>query len=135
MCGRIARTSPHEVLAKEFGITTFVNVDLNPRYNVAQSQHVEAIIRHGEEGRLGPMRWGFAASNLTVAPINARAETVATSLPAKLSCGRFASRDTRGGRTPHARPHSELNLDGRLLRSRSHGTGTQHPFTQLPLQH
>ncbi len=79
MCGRIARTSPHEVLSKEFGITTFVNVDLRPRYNIAPSQTVEAIIRHDEKTRLGPMRWGFAAINLAPAPINARAETVATS--------------------------------------------------------
>ena len=47
MCGRFARTSSRRVLASEFGITTFVNVDLSQRYNIAPSQPVEAIIRAG----------------------------------------------------------------------------------------
>jgi putative SOS response-associated peptidase YedK len=81
MCGRVARTSSREVLAEEFGIAQFVNVDLCLRYNIAPSQTVEAIIRNGAEKHLGPMRWGFASSASTepsLAPINARAETVAT---------------------------------------------------------
>jgi putative SOS response-associated peptidase YedK len=80
MCGRFTRTSSRDVLAEEFGVTTFVNVDLRPRYNIAPSQIVEAIIGTGAERRLGPMKWGFASSTeSTLAPINARAETVATS--------------------------------------------------------
>jgi putative SOS response-associated peptidase YedK len=79
MCGRFARTSSRDVLASEFGITTFVNVDLAPRYNIAPSQPVEAVTRHGEEKRLGPMMWGFRSAPSTLAPINARAETIATS--------------------------------------------------------
>src|SRR5262245_49710439 len=81
MCGRISRTSPREVIAEEFGVSRFVNVDLKPRYNVAPSQYVETIIR-ADEKRLGPMRWGFAsptAKGPKIAPINARAETLATS--------------------------------------------------------
>jgi putative SOS response-associated peptidase YedK len=41
-----------------------------------------AIIRTGDEKRLGPMRWGFipeAAKDPKLAPITARAETLATS--------------------------------------------------------
>ena len=82
MCGRITRTSPRETIAQEFGVSRFVNVDLSPRYNVAPSQTVEAIIRVGDEKRLGPMRWGFVSTSAKepkLAPINARAETVATS--------------------------------------------------------
>ncbi|MFI5365759.1 MAG: SOS response-associated peptidase family protein [Candidatus Binatia bacterium] len=76
MCGRFARTSPRVVLAEEFGVAHFVNVDLNPRYNIAASHPVEAIIRDGAEQRLGPIQWGLRASaTSTVAPINARAET------------------------------------------------------------
>ena len=63
-------------------MSRFINVDLRPRYNVAPSQTVEAIIRLGAEKRLGPMRWGFVSSSAKdpmPAPINARAETVATS--------------------------------------------------------
>ena len=59
----------------------FVNVDFAPRYNIAPSQTVEAIILDGAELRLGPMRWGFASASgkdPRPAPINARAETVAT---------------------------------------------------------
>ena len=80
MCGRFTRTSSRDVIADEFGIAQFVNVELHPRYNIAPSQAVEAIIRDGEEKRLGPMRWGFTSTPATAAtPINARAETVATS--------------------------------------------------------
>jgi putative SOS response-associated peptidase YedK len=82
MCGRISRTSPREVLAEEFGISRFVNVDLRPRYNVAPSENIETIIRVSDEKRLGLMRWGFvptAAKDPKLAPINARAETLSTS--------------------------------------------------------
>ncbi len=81
MCGRFARSSSREVLVEEFGVAQFVNVDLRPRYNIGPSQIVEAIIRDGAEKRLGPMRWGFTSSpanERTLAPINARGETVAT---------------------------------------------------------
>ena len=81
MCGRFVRTSPREVLVEEFGVTRFVNVDLRPRYNIAPSQTVEAIVRAGAETRLGPMCWGFTSDSMKdrkVAPINARAETVAS---------------------------------------------------------
>ncbi len=57
MCGRFTRTSSREVLAEEFGVAQFVNVDLRPRYNIAPSQIVEAIIGNGAERRLGPMKW------------------------------------------------------------------------------
>jgi putative SOS response-associated peptidase YedK len=63
-------------------VTRFVNVDLQPRYNVAPSQAVETIIRVDSGKRLGPMRWGFvspSAKDPKLAPINARAETLATS--------------------------------------------------------
>ena len=53
MCGRFSRTSSREVLAEEFGVARFINVDLAPRYNIAPSQTVEAIIRDGAEKRLG----------------------------------------------------------------------------------
>ena len=82
VCGRISRTSPREAIAQEFGVSRFVNVDLRPRYNVAPSQTVETIIRVEGEKRLGPMRWGFvspSAKDPKLAPINARAETLATS--------------------------------------------------------
>jgi putative SOS response-associated peptidase YedK len=81
MCGRFARTSSREVIVEEFCLARCVDVDLRPRYNIAPSQFVEAVISDGAERRLGPMKWGFvpsSATELTLAPINARAETVAT---------------------------------------------------------
>ena len=44
MCGRVARKSPREIVALEFGVTKFAEVDWHPRYNVAPSQTVEIII-------------------------------------------------------------------------------------------
>jgi putative SOS response-associated peptidase YedK len=76
----LARTSPQNILAEEFGVARFINVDLCPRYNIAPTQAVEAIISDGTERRCGPMRWGVASSaatQSTLAPINARAETIA----------------------------------------------------------
>ncbi len=82
MCGRITRTSPREAIAKEFGVTRFPEVDWHPRYNVAPSQIVETIISVNGEKRLGPMRRGFVSPqprSRSLAPINARAETLSTS--------------------------------------------------------
>jgi putative SOS response-associated peptidase YedK len=65
----------------EFGVEHFVNVDFAPRYNIAPSQSVEAIINDGTELHLGPMVWGYTTSSekqTKPAPINACAETVAT---------------------------------------------------------
>lgn len=82
MCGRFSRTSGRAALAEEFGIVHFADVDLRPRYNIAPGQDVETVVQDGAERRLGPMRWGFTASSTReprLRPINARAETVATS--------------------------------------------------------
>jgi len=81
MCGRFVRTSPQAVIMDEFGVQQLVNVDLAPRYNIAPSQPVETIVNDGTELRMGPMSWGYSttsADKTKPAPINARAETVAT---------------------------------------------------------
>jgi len=54
-----------------------VSLDFTPRYNIAPSQTVEAIIRADGELRLGSMRWGLTsvrpkAVNVTL--INSRDE-------------------------------------------------------------
>src|SRR5579862_2640447 len=82
MCGRFSRSSSRDLIAQEFGVSQFVNVDLSPRYNIAPSLNIEAIIRDGDNKRLGPMRWGFESTSTspgTTTPINARAESIATS--------------------------------------------------------
>jgi putative SOS response-associated peptidase YedK len=63
MCGRIVRTSSRSALVEEFGVAHFGNVDLNPRYNIAPTQSVEAVIQDGAEKRMGPMRWGFTSAS------------------------------------------------------------------------
>jgi putative SOS response-associated peptidase YedK len=82
MCGRFSRASGREALADEFRGVQLGDIEFRPRYNIAPSQTVEAIVRDEGEKRLAPMRWGFTPSFVkapTFAPINARAETVATS--------------------------------------------------------
>jgi len=82
MCGRFSRASGREALSDEFPGVELGDMELRPRYNIAPSQTVEAIIRDEAALRLAPMRWGFTpafAKDPTFAPINARAETVATS--------------------------------------------------------
>jgi putative SOS response-associated peptidase YedK len=51
MCGRFVRTSSRDVLASESGITTFVNVDLSPRYNVAPIGSAHRLPAFGDSGR------------------------------------------------------------------------------------
>lgn len=84
MCGRYTQTAAFDELALRFGITVEDTrlEDLTPRYNVAPSQPVPIVIAHNGGRQLVMARWGFhpvwmKASKL--APINAKAETVATS--------------------------------------------------------
>jgi putative SOS response-associated peptidase YedK len=83
MCGRIARTSPAEVLAVEFGVAPPPDLDLRPRWNVCPGDDLLIVVRTPDERRIGTVRWGFLpwfARDPAAGPrsINARAETVAT---------------------------------------------------------
>jgi putative SOS response-associated peptidase YedK len=95
MCGRFTQTAAFDVLAERFGITVEDSdlEDLAPRYNVSPSQTVP-IITASDKGRsLVMAKWGFRpawAKDSKLAPINARAETVATS--------RLFAAAVRGGR-------------------------------------
>ena len=81
MCGRyLSLTSPDE-LAERFKVHRNRLDVTGPRYNVAPSTSVPAVLEHDGERRLGPLRWGFVphwAKQLkgTPQPINARVETV-----------------------------------------------------------
>lgn len=84
MCGRYTQTAAFDELALRFGITIEDTTleDLPPRYNVAPSQSVPIVVGGNGDRRIVLARWGFhpvwmKASKL--APINAKAETVATS--------------------------------------------------------
>jgi putative SOS response-associated peptidase YedK len=84
MCGRYTETAAFEQLAQRFGITVEEadNEDIIARYNVAPSQPVPIVVARNGERALVMARWGFHPAWMTgtrVAPINAKAETVATS--------------------------------------------------------
>ncbi len=84
MCGRFTATAAFDVLADRFGIEV-VDADtkeLLGRFNGAPSQLVPIVIAPDGHRRLLPARWGlrpFWARHGKIAPINVRAETVATS--------------------------------------------------------
>src|SRR3989304_4563841 len=84
MCGRYTQTAAFDELALRFGITVEDAglEELTPRYNVAPSQPVPIVVAHNGARQLVMARWGFHPvwmKTSTLAPINAKAETVATS--------------------------------------------------------
>jgi putative SOS response-associated peptidase YedK len=84
MCGRYTETAAFEELARRFGIEVEEadNEALVARYNVAPSQPVPIVVADGGRRRLLFARWGLRpawARNGRLAPINARAETLAGS--------------------------------------------------------
>ena len=83
MCGRYLSLSSPDALAERFAVATVKLEAAQPRYNVAPSTQVPAVIEHDGDRRLGPIRWGFVprwAKQLkgSPQPINARVETVAS---------------------------------------------------------
>jgi putative SOS response-associated peptidase YedK len=84
MCGRYTQTAAFDELALRFGITVEDDdhEDLTPRYNTAPSLRVPVVVAADGGRRLIMARWGFRPAWMkgsALAPINARAETVATS--------------------------------------------------------
>jgi len=83
VCGRFVQTSSPERLALRFGAVDTITVAHRPRYNVAPSTPVPAVIA-AEGRRLGLLRWGFVptwaqAPDRGPRPINARSEGAASS--------------------------------------------------------
>jgi putative SOS response-associated peptidase YedK len=84
MCGRYTLTDPDPRLLRfRFGLTESVEIQQEPRYNVAPTDPVLAV-RLNEEGEREPgiLRWGLVPHNADPEGfdrllINARAETVA----------------------------------------------------------
>jgi putative SOS response-associated peptidase YedK len=76
MCGRFTLTASGDELAEAFDLDEAPS--LAPRYNIAPSQDVVAVVA-GPEGRrrLDVLRWGFVPERATIARpiINARAES------------------------------------------------------------
>ncbi len=85
MCGRYASFLPAEALSRIFG-TRNPPPNIEATWNLAPAQLAPVVRRHPETGErhLDLLTWGFLAQwtpaiNTTSPPINARAETVATS--------------------------------------------------------
>lgn len=85
MCGRFVQTSSAERLAQQFAAHDTTADGLRPRFNVAPSTGVPAVLDTGADGRrLGMLRWGLVPSwardpDGGPRPINARAEGAADS--------------------------------------------------------
>src|SRR5690242_8539534 len=81
MCGRFTAAVEPELLAERFGVA--FPADRPPRYNVAPTQEVAAILsaREGDGRELRWLRWGLvphyaADASGAARMINARSETV-----------------------------------------------------------
>ena len=84
MCGRFTRASPPTAIAEEFGVAVDPAIAAGPRFNVCPSENVLVLARGATAPTVGWMRWGLVpwfARDATSGPrpINARAETLATS--------------------------------------------------------
>lgn len=82
MCGRFNLYSNIDILLERFELTNVDWIELSPRYNIAPSQDVLAVVQgeHGNKG--GFLKWGLVPSwagdpKIGYKMINARAETLA----------------------------------------------------------
>ena len=84
MCGRFSETAKIEKISRAFGIPKEKIPALTPRYNIAPSQNIAAIIQEsGKEREIQLFRWGLTPSwskdpAIRNKMINARAETLMT---------------------------------------------------------
>jgi putative SOS response-associated peptidase YedK len=80
MCGRFTLASDGDTLAAEFGVRELSS--WLPRYNIAPTQAVLALVRDGRGFKAARLHWGLVPSwakdrKMSARLINARAETVA----------------------------------------------------------
>lgn len=80
MCGRFSLGVDTDRLIAEFGIDTIAEPH-EPRYNIAPTQPVPAVVRSDDGLRLGALRWGLVPHwaddpGIGSRMINARSETV-----------------------------------------------------------
>ncbi len=83
MCGRFARTTPVEELARRFHFDAPELLIRPPAYNIAPTQDVLSVIHDGTMPRARYVRWGLIPSwakdpRMGSRLINARSETVAS---------------------------------------------------------
>jgi putative SOS response-associated peptidase YedK len=80
MCGRYTLTADIQTIAESFGVEP--RLDASPRYNIAPTQEIVAILKESETAHLALLRWGLIpawAKDEAIGSrmINARAETLA----------------------------------------------------------
>jgi putative SOS response-associated peptidase YedK len=80
MCGRFAFYSPHEAVARLFGVADAPEIE--PRYNIAPTQFVAAVREAGGPREVAMLYWGLVPSwakekSIGARMINARSETLA----------------------------------------------------------
>jgi putative SOS response-associated peptidase YedK len=80
MCGRFAFYSPHDAVARLFGVADAPGVE--PRYNIAPTQFVAAVRETGGPREVAMLYWGLVPSwakekSIGARMINARSETLA----------------------------------------------------------
>lgn len=82
MCGRFTLHNPNpRRLRLRFGINESIEIDEEPRFNIAPTDPVLAIRDHEQQRDIGKLRWGlvpgkWAAERKGRPLINARAETI-----------------------------------------------------------
>lgn len=82
MCGRFTNKAEEHEIEKEFKVGKLNNVSFAPRYNIAPSQMIDAVLEANAERILTELKWGLIpawAKDDSIASklINARAETLA----------------------------------------------------------
>jgi putative SOS response-associated peptidase YedK len=127
MCGRYASFLPPELIARLFG-TKNPLPNLRPTWNMAPTMSAPVVRRHpeSEERHLDLLTWGLVPSftkdfKAAIKPINARAETVASSGMFKAALAKrrclvpaaafYEWKTTPGGKVPHA----IARTDGEML--------------------
>lgn len=81
MCGRFTQKTDKETIGKEFEIDSFQDTLLKPRFNIAPSQMIPAVLETDGERVLSNLKWGLIPhwakdDSFASKTINARAETL-----------------------------------------------------------
>ena len=81
MCGRFTQKADQKTIKKEFKVESLQDAILKPRYNIAPTQTIAAVLESDGERIVGTLRWGLIPSwakdeSIGNKLINARAETL-----------------------------------------------------------
>ncbi len=82
MCGRFIQTNKSKQIDKKFKVNTAQDSFLKPRYNIAPTQTIPAVLETGGERIISGLKWGLIPhwskdDTFAAKLINARAESIA----------------------------------------------------------